>query len=188
MPNRLVVAINGYGAPADPSKDANLIKYLTYVLAYCRLHEARDIEIHLLGGYTNRVSLSEAEAMRIALRTLPYSPNIREVILHDSTTDLRGNCQSLKAGIQDGCEVTYFCEQSRTLVTKLITQRYLGNANVIGVPFDATSLRLWPKLMQRYPKFWIEWLADTYGGPFEKFRLWLRSRHIKRHQVLAQKP
>lgn len=185
MAKKLVVGVNGYGAPADPVNDPNLGRYLGFIANKCNDWLDRPVELHLLGGNTNRQSLTEARSMEMWFEAHGLPGNVR-IVRHDHTTDLRGNCIALRNDTWADDDIIYFCEESRRFVTRYLVRRYLGpKAKVCDLGFDPASLRLSHRLMQRFPKLWMEWAAETLGGPFEWLRRKLRARHIRKHRQLA---
>jgi hypothetical protein len=187
MADRLILAVNGYGAAEKPEEDGNTTRYLSYISDFCQWWQDRDIELHLLGGNTNRLSVTEARAMERWFHAHGLPENVIRVVLHEDSTDLRGNCEALEDLFEADDEVYYFCEHSRWKTTRFLVTRYLGaKVEVVPVRFDEPSMRLRHRLVQRFPKYWIEWSAETLGGPFERLRKYLRARHIAKHRKLAK--
>ncbi len=188
----IALAVNGYGAPADPLTDPGLTGYLSAVLNYCHSFPHIQFQLHLLGGCTNRADMSEAAAMWEWLTRRPWPDNLDErVVMHKSPLDLRSDLESLREdlnmrGYPPQQPVVYFCEASRRpAVEYLAVRMFRSRIRVIGLNFDKQAMSLSHRIYQAGPKLWIEILAYELGGPIEWLRRRLRQRHIDKHHRLA---
>ena len=189
----LIVAVNGYGAPEHPEADVALTIYLEAIIDFCKFNSVEDaageividrqIELHLMGGCTNNPELSEALAMETWFEVRGPPENVVRVVRHEASIDLRGNLESLQSAVRPDAEIVYFCEMSRWYTTHFLARHTLGpRVDVVGIAFDTTSLRWRNRLMQRFPKLWLEKAAVRVGGPCEWLRQYLRRRHIDKHR------
>jgi hypothetical protein len=185
----VIVAINGYGAPEYPERDENLTVYLNSIMNFCAELGQKGwmIELRLLGGPTNRASMTEAGAMTQWIQAHGKPSNVVSIHLHTETTDLRGNIESLRDIVKGNrARVYYFCETSRLPAVRFLSLWYLGwRVRVRGRKVDDASLRLEHRLQQLGPKLFLEAAAAVFGGWFERKRLQLRAAHIAKHRRLA---
>lgn len=182
------VVIMGYGAPRDPITDGNLTRYLS--AAFDHIEELRaEREIHQIlfcGGRTNRPDMSEAEAMNAWM--LAHRPEWSdEVQILSGGRDIEQNYANARPHIPEHHEVIVFCETSRVPTNRLyawLAQRSVANGGewkVIGIPFDARSLRRRHRLLQLVVHPPIEALSQCFPSVALVKRFW-RERRITKAQ------
>ncbi|MBI4098820.1 MAG: YdcF family protein [Candidatus Magasanikbacteria bacterium] len=176
------VYVNGYGAPKDPLCDGNLDRYLGQVLKYLEAYRDTNVDLFLVGGYTNRLDMSEAEAMKgwLMNRGLPSNVTIR---LIDTTDTARDNMVEFKKRVGD-VPVLIFCEFSRRPTMAFFAWKLFAEATVHGVRFDERSLRLAHRIKQLTTKLWLEQLA-WHSKTIDVLRKWLRKRHVDRARAMS---
>lgn len=186
--NRLFVCVNCYGADKNPLRDPRTSMYLSAVVQHCARQHDREIELHLLGGPTNRRDMSEAEAAKLWIDAYGEICNVVHIQLHEGTLDLRGNLEAVRQYTWQGAEVHYFCEYSRQPSVRALAKRILRGrrVTVIGVPYSKQDLSFRHRLVQ-LAKLGLEMAAYVIGWPFEPTRKYLRNRHIAQARRRAEK-
>ena len=174
----IVCYVNGYGA-TDNLADGNYGRYLSSVIGYLRRTHPQDaIALYLSGGYTNRTDLTEAESMRRILEHQGIISGTDLTITRLETPyTAREGLQTLRERVGSATRVTIFCEYSRQWTMRFFARQLFARATVIGIPFDASSMKLAHRLKQIF--FHLPLEAGAWHSAFiDRLRKQLRDRHV----------
>ncbi len=172
----MLIFVNGYGA-TDNVDDGNYCRYLGEVSTFIDSHQTEKCVVHLCGGYTNRLDLTEARAMlNWFVRRRDFS-DVEYVLIEDTFT-ARDNMERMGSLVSEELLVI-FCEYSRRFTMAFYASRLFKHYEIHGVKFDAKSLTFVHQIKQVTLKLPVEVLA-WYFQSFDHLRLWLRNRHVMR--------